>query len=95
MYASCLDMPGGTEEMATRVDVAVGSEPIVGLIAHVSGPCRDGWRIIDIWETEADEQRFTVERLRPAVAQTTAHMAPPSVPFDARSVVGVAVLDRR
>jgi hypothetical protein len=53
MYAYCLDMPGATEDIATQVDDAVGSEPVAGLIAHVSGPARDGWRIIDIWESAA------------------------------------------
>jgi hypothetical protein len=94
MYAYCLDLPGGTEDIATRVDEAVGSEPVVGLIAHVSGPSSAGWRIIDIWESEEDQQRFQAERLGPAVAHVMAGMPGPSVPFDTRSVTGVSHLSR-
>jgi hypothetical protein len=94
MYAYCLDMPGATEDIASSVDDAVGSEPVAGLIAHVSGPSRDGWRIIDIWESEEDQQRFQAERLGPAVARVTAGMPGPSAPFDTRSVTGVSRLSR-
>jgi hypothetical protein len=95
MYAYCLDMPGNTEEMAMRVDGGVGPEPIDGLIAHVSGPYRDGWRIIDVWESEAHEQRFNAERLVPAVARATEGIAPPPMPFETRSIIGVDALCRR
>jgi hypothetical protein len=95
MYAYCLDMPGATEEMAARVDDGVGLAPIAGLVAHVSGPSQTGWRIIDIWESEADQQRFQVERLGPAVAKATAGLPGPSTPFETRSVTGVGSLSRR
>jgi hypothetical protein len=95
MYAYCLDMPGTTADVATRVDSYVGAEPVVGLVAHVSGPFGGGWRIIDVWESEADEQRFQAERLGPAVARATAGMTPPPMPFDVRAVAGLEILDRR
>lgn len=95
MFAYCLEMPGVTEALATRVDQEVGSETPAGLVAHVSGPTSDGWRIIDIWETEADQQRFQAERLGPAVGRATAGMGgPPPVPFEMRSVTGVDNLTR-
>jgi hypothetical protein len=94
MFAYCLEMPGVTEAMATRVDAEVGSATPAGLIAHVSGPSSDGWRIIDIWETEADQQRFQAERLGPAVGRATAGMGAPPTPFEMRSVTGVDALTR-
>ena len=94
MFAYCLDMPGATEDIAKRVDLAVGPEPVEGLIGHVSGPSRDGWRIIDIWESEEAQQRFQAERLGPAVAQATAGIAGPSAPFETRAVTGVEALSR-
>jgi hypothetical protein len=94
MYAYCLDMPGSTEEIATQVDAEVGPEPVAGLVAHVSGPSSDGWRIIDIWESEHDQQRFQAERLGPAVAKVTAGLPGPSKPFETRAVTGVERLSR-
>ena|SRR5688572_11284115 len=34
-----------------------------GLILHVAGPTDEGFRIIDVWESEASWQRFRSERL--------------------------------
>ena len=52
--------------MATKVDREVGDAPVVGLVAHVSGPTAAGWRIIDVWESEEEYHRFEVDRLNPA-----------------------------
>jgi hypothetical protein len=95
MYAYCLDMPGVSEEMNGRVDAGVGDEPIKGLIAHVSGPSADGWRIIDIWESEDDWQQFNAARLGPALARATAGMPPAPRPFDTREVTGHPAHSRR
>jgi hypothetical protein len=37
-----------------------------GLIVHVAGPTDEGFRVIAMWETESDFQRFLAERLEPA-----------------------------
>ncbi len=29
-----------------------------GCISHISGPTADGWRVVDVWETEAHAGRF-------------------------------------
>ena len=94
MYAYCLEMPGVTEEMATRVDHEVGEAPIQGLVAHVSGPAPTGWRIIDVWESEDDYQQFVTERLNPALQIATRGQTPPSRPFETRSVDGGGRLSR-
>jgi hypothetical protein len=95
MYAYCREMPGVTEEMATRVDTEVGGAPVIGLVAHVSGPTQVGWRIIDVWESEEDYERFLVERLRPALQFVGRDANPPSRPFEALSVTSVDTLARR
>jgi hypothetical protein len=95
MYACCQEMPGVTEEMATRVEAEVGEAPVPGLVAHVSGPSQTGWRIIDVWETEEDANRFVVERLNPAVQVATRGSAPPDRPFESYAVTSVGVLARR
>jgi hypothetical protein len=95
MYAYCNEMPGLTEEMATKVDAQVGQAPIPGLIAHVAGPTEVGWRIIDVWESEEDYKRFQAERLNPALEIATRGTPPPRVPFESFAVTGIARLDRR
>jgi hypothetical protein len=95
MYAYCREMPGVTEEMATRVDAEVGEAPVAGLVAHVSGPTPVGWRIIDVWESEEDYDRFVADRLNPALAVATRGVTPPSRPFDSFSVTSVSSLARR
>jgi hypothetical protein len=88
MFAFCLDMPGATEQVAALVDDGVGAAPVTGLIAHVSGPYEAGWRIIDVWETEADEDRFHAERLGPAIARVMAGLPTSAAPFERRAVRG-------
>ena len=39
-----------------------------GLILHIAGPTEDGFRTIDLWESEHAWQRFQAERLAPAIA---------------------------
>jgi hypothetical protein len=95
MYAYCQEMHGVTEEMATSVDTEVGAAPVAGLIAHVSGPSPTGWRIIDVWESEEDYQRFQVERLNPALQVATRDHTPPSRPFESFAVTSIDRLARR
>jgi hypothetical protein len=95
MYAYCLDMPGVTEEMATRVDTEVGGAPVKGLVAHVSGPSPTGWRIIDVWESEEEYNHFQAERLNPALQVATDGATPPSRPFESLAVTGIDRLVRR
>lgn len=94
MYAYCQDMPGVTEEMATKVDHEVGPEPVAGLVAHVAGPTATGWRIIDVWESEEACHRFQAERLNPALAVATEGSTPPQRPFEFYPVTGVRALTR-
>lgn len=42
-------------------------EPIDGLIVQVGGAANDGMRIISIWESRADHDRFITERLHPVL----------------------------
>jgi hypothetical protein len=44
-------------------------EPIpAGLIAHIAGPTDEGFRTIELWQSEGAWQRFRIERLAPAIA---------------------------
>ncbi len=57
------DMPGVREDEYRRVEKHLGPDRPPGLLAHVSGPTEEGWRIVNVWEDEAAYRRFTSERL--------------------------------
>lgn len=69
MYAWCQDMPGVTENDYAEVLAELGGaeKTAPGLIAHVAGPVEGGFRIVDVWETEADAKRFAEQHLAGAV----------------------------
>ena len=54
------------ENVAAHVDLA--ANPPHGLVLHTAGELQSGRvRIVDIWESEQAMQRFSHERLRPAL----------------------------
>ena len=95
MFAYFQEMPGATREMSARVDAEIGPDVPPGLIGHVAGPSSNGWRIIDIWETEEDYERFAAERLGPAVQRATSGHAPLPMPVTQLKVTGDPELSRR
>ena len=48
-----------------------------GLIVHSAGPAEGGWYIYDIWESREAFQRFTDERVQPAVVEVMGDQPPP------------------
>jgi hypothetical protein len=64
---SIFDMPGVTQAQYEAVcrDLnhgkllsSLSDWPLGGILSHTSGPTPGGWRVIDVWETEADFRRF-------------------------------------
>lgn len=55
------------DALVEKMDVRANPPP--GLIVHTAGFSEDGktWTIFDVWETEADFERFQSERLMPAI----------------------------
>jgi hypothetical protein len=53
------------DDVQGRLDAE--SNPPSGLIVHTSGPVEGGWRIVDVWGSVEDYQRFSDERIGPAV----------------------------
>ena len=61
------DSPGGTREQYEEVSqkltdgrgfTSLEDWPAEGLLSHVAGPTDNGWRVIDVWESEEAFQRF-------------------------------------
>jgi hypothetical protein len=62
-FAVVQDMPGVTEREYRLVEKHLGPDRPAGLLAHVSGPTEEGWRVDNIWDGEDAFQRFRSERL--------------------------------
>jgi hypothetical protein len=59
---------GGNQEQydAIHSHMNIDGDPPAGLIFHAAGPIREGWGILDFWESRADFDRFAESRLGPA-----------------------------
>lgn len=60
----------GTKEQyeAINAEMNVEAEPPAGLIFHAGGPVHEGWGVLDFWESREQFDRFSEERLGPAIA---------------------------
>jgi hypothetical protein len=69
---------GVTAEQFDQLNAVVNPEgnPPDGLLFHASGPVDGGWGVIDFWESRAHFDRFTAERIVPAMASAGASAAP-------------------
>jgi hypothetical protein len=66
-YAFVQDIAASWEQYE-RVAVGLTDPTPDGLILHLAGPTDEGFRIIDVWNSEQAWQRFQAERLQPAIA---------------------------
>ena len=72
--------PEVTPELFNAVQAKIDAEdnPPEGLIVHTAGQRADGgFRVFDVWESEAALRRFEEERLIPAIAEVAGGQAPP------------------
>lgn len=53
--------------------------PVPGLLAHVAGQGEKGWRVVDVWASEEEFQRFG-EKLLPILAAVGIEGAPEVYP---------------
>jgi hypothetical protein len=83
-YAFIQDVPAG-ERIYREVRAGLGQEAPKGLISHVAIKKRGGGlRYVDVWETQADWQRFRDEVVEPTVG---AVLASHGIPHDHSLVV--------
>jgi hypothetical protein len=80
--AMMVDNPNGSQEIYDRVRELLGLERPAGGIFHVAGPSPNGgWRVIEVWESQEDANRFLQERLRPALEAVGVPSPPPQPQF--------------
>jgi len=76
-----LKLPGITAEQFDQLNAAINPDanPPDGLVFHASGPIEGGWGVIDFWESRAHFDRFSAERIGPAMAAAGATGMQPDV----------------
>jgi hypothetical protein len=76
-----IDFEGGSAEEYDAVVQELGlvgqpASAVQGLILHAAGPTETGWRVVDIWDSEEDLNRFRQERLMPATQKVGSDRRP-------------------
>src|SRR5262245_19019119 len=60
--------------MVSQVGVAMRSAP--GLIGHLAGPVAEGWRVDEVWESQATAETFYRDTIAPMLEQAGGTMPP-------------------
>jgi hypothetical protein len=65
--AIVMDFPGGTREQYDQVVARMDLHGLLppGAIHHTAGATEEGWRIVDVWESKEEFQRFADEQIIP------------------------------
>jgi hypothetical protein len=66
-YGVVIDVPASWDTYERVAAALAGTPP--GMIVHAAGPTDEGFRVIDVWESEEAWRSFT-ERLLPLLGET-------------------------
>jgi hypothetical protein len=70
-YAFVQDVPAN-EHIYGQITARLGDEPPKGLVVHLAMKREGGLRYVDVWETQADWERFRDDRLEIVVGDVLA-----------------------
>ncbi len=80
--AMMVDNPEGSQELYERIRAQIGLEKPAGGIFHIAGPSPNGgWRVIEVFESEEEANRFFQERFVPALQELGLDGPPPPREF--------------
>lgn len=80
--AMMVDNPEGSQEVYDRIRAHLGLEKPAGGIFHIAGPSpTGGWRVLEVWESEEQANRFFQERFVPALQALGLAGTPPRREF--------------
>ena len=66
--AMMVENPHGSREVYEKIRAQLGLQRPAGGIFHIAGPSPNGgWRVIEVWESEEEADRFFRERFMPAL----------------------------
>ncbi len=70
--------PGITQAQydQARREVSPGNQLPAGALYHVAGPTSDGWRVVEVWESQEAIDRFFAEKLGAALARAGIDIQP-------------------
>ncbi len=72
--ATIIEHPGQSQAQAEQIQAHVrstGPVPPDGARLVIAGPANPGWRVITVWDSAEDRERFYTERLTPAFEQAS------------------------
>jgi hypothetical protein len=73
VYCEIFENPDATQEHFEQVKAHVrasGPLPAEGQRLLIAGPAETGWRVINVWDSEEDIERFNTERLAAAIRES-------------------------
>jgi hypothetical protein len=94
MNAYVFDLPGVRaeqyDELCRKLNhgrpfSALADWPVPGILTHIAGPTNDGWRQLDVWESDDALARFR-QHLMPLLADAGIAPVPPHV-FPVHNIV--------
>ena len=93
-YAVTMDVPGLPAETYDAVHRALLERTrgtgLDGLLVHLAWPTADGMRVVEVWRSREDSDRYGRELLGPVIGEVLGVEDPPQVepvPFDVRGLV--------
>jgi hypothetical protein len=85
-YVQVLQVRDTPMEEFRRVHDLIGPGPQDGLVAGAAAEVGAGFCVVTIWESKADLDRFTAEKLGPALVATAA-AGTPEFPVSAEAIL--------
>jgi hypothetical protein len=68
------------------VSLGASPPPHPGLLMHIAGPYEGGWRVIEVWESQADLDRFHQEELHEALQKAGISLSGKPQRFDVYNI---------
>ncbi len=59
-----------------RNEVAPGNKLPPGMLYHAGGPAQNGWRVVEVWESQEAADRFVKEKLGAALQKASITVQP-------------------
>ena len=59
-----------------RKEVSPDNKPPAGMLYHVAAPMANGWRVVEVWESQAAADKFFQEKLAQALPKANINVTP-------------------
>jgi len=92
-YGFLLDIPAPIEVYdALHAEIARRKDPTsCGMLVHVGRPTPEGFQVIELWESQEQQERYYAEVVEPAMIQLSGEQPPSAEPvreeFEPRGLI--------